>query len=232
MDTEKIGRFIKEQRTAAKLTQKELAEKLGCTDKAVSRWETGRGMPDISFVIPLSQVLDVSVGELIAGEKYIGPHVENTPDSEPAENANNSGTIESVIKKSDETLVNVMTENKKEVRRLNFGSVFTILACCLEVFFFFGLPALLPDTAPVISYIIVATAVVSALVGLSGNRPKWFFPLFIFLMLFFVNIMNPSPEGMGAAYIGAYFAAGSLIIVALFSLLRLLLDKRKAKKTI
>lgn len=230
MDTEKIGRFIKEQRIAAKLTQKELAEKLGCTDKAVSRWETGRGMPDISFVIPLSQALDVSVGELIAGEKYVELPAENTPDTEPTEKANNSDTIENVIKKSDETLVNVMTENKKEIRRLSCGSAFTILACCLEVFFFFGLPAMLPDTAPAINYIIIATAVVSALVGLSGNRPKWFFPLFIFLMLFFVNIMNPSPEGLGAAYIGAIFAAGSLIIVALFSLLRLLLDKNKVKK--
>ena len=230
MDTEKIGRFIKEQIINANLTQKELAQKLGCTDKAVSRWETGRGMPDISFVIPLSQALGISAGELIAGEKYVELSAENPVCTEPTEKANDGGALENVIKKSDETLVNIMTENRNEVRRLSFGSAFTILACCLEVFFFFGLPALLPDTAPAINYIIIATAVVSALVGLSGDRPKWFFPLFIFLMLFFVNIMNPSPEGLGAAYIGAIFAAGSLIIVALFSILRLLLDKRKAKK--
>lgn len=230
MDTEKIGRFIKEQRINANLTQKELAQKLGCTDKAVSRWETGRGMPDISFVIPLSQALGVSAGELIAGEKYVELPAENPVCAEPTEKINDGGALENVIKKSDETLVSVMTENRNEVRRLSFGSAFTILACCLEVFFFFGLPALLPDTAPAINYIIIATAVVSALVGLSGDRPKWFFPLFIFLMLFFVNVMNPSPEGLGAAYIGAIFAVGSLIIVALFSILRLLLDKRKAKK--
>lgn len=72
MDTQKIAKFIKERRTENGLTQKELAEMLGCTDKAVSRWKTGKGMPDISFLSPLSDTLDVSASELIAGEKFLG----------------------------------------------------------------------------------------------------------------------------------------------------------------
>jgi transcriptional regulator with XRE-family HTH domain len=50
------------------MTQKELAEKIGVTDKAVSRWETGKGFPDVSFLIPLAEILGVSVTEMIRGE--------------------------------------------------------------------------------------------------------------------------------------------------------------------
>ena len=69
MDSQKIGAFIKEQRKYKNLTQKELAEILSCTDKAISRWETGRGVPEVSLLIPLSDALGVSVNELLLGEK-------------------------------------------------------------------------------------------------------------------------------------------------------------------
>ena len=61
MDVMKIGAFIKSQRTELNLTQKDLAEKIGCTDKAISRWETGKGMPDSSFLVPLADILGVTV---------------------------------------------------------------------------------------------------------------------------------------------------------------------------
>ena len=53
MNAKKVGSFIKEQRQELGLSQKELAEKLYITDKAVSKWETGRGLPDISSLEPL-----------------------------------------------------------------------------------------------------------------------------------------------------------------------------------
>ena len=68
MDVKKIGRFIAENRKAKKLTQKELAEKLGVSDKTVSRWENGNYMPDLSMLKPLSEVLDISLNELLSGE--------------------------------------------------------------------------------------------------------------------------------------------------------------------
>ena len=68
MDNRKTGDFISLIRKERGLTQKELAEKIGVTDKAVSRWETGRGFPDISVLKPLSEALGVSVTELINGE--------------------------------------------------------------------------------------------------------------------------------------------------------------------
>ena len=69
MDLKKISNFIKNKRKKLGLTQEELAEKLFVTEKAVSRWETGRGTPDISLLIPLSKVLKVEVSELLNGEE-------------------------------------------------------------------------------------------------------------------------------------------------------------------
>lgn len=62
---------IRSLREAAGLTQKQLAEKLGVTDKAVSKWETGRGLPDITLLEPLATALGVSVAELLAGERIV-----------------------------------------------------------------------------------------------------------------------------------------------------------------
>lgn len=64
----RTGQFISERRRAIGLTQKELAERLGVTNKAVSKWETGGGMPDVSMLQNLSRILEVSVDELLAGE--------------------------------------------------------------------------------------------------------------------------------------------------------------------
>lgn len=62
------GRFIAELRKQKGFTQKELAEKLMITDKAISRWETGKGLPDTSLLKPLGDVLGVSVSELLSGK--------------------------------------------------------------------------------------------------------------------------------------------------------------------
>lgn len=64
----RTGQFIARRRKAVGLTQKELADRLGVTNKAVSKWETGGGMPDISVLQELSRILEVSVDELLAGE--------------------------------------------------------------------------------------------------------------------------------------------------------------------
>lgn len=67
MDAKTTGHFIAELRKQHGLTQKELADRLMVTDKAVSRWETGKGLPDTSLLKPLAELLGVSVGELLAG---------------------------------------------------------------------------------------------------------------------------------------------------------------------
>lgn len=69
MNQEKIGKFILECRKEQKLTQAELAEKLGVTDKSVSNWENGRNMPDLSLFKTLCENLDISINDLISGER-------------------------------------------------------------------------------------------------------------------------------------------------------------------
>lgn len=69
MDQIKIGKFIATARVAKKLTQEELAKEIGVTDKAISKWENGRCLPDVSLFKPLCKALDISVNELLNGEK-------------------------------------------------------------------------------------------------------------------------------------------------------------------
>ena len=69
MDQIKIGRFISECRKSVNLTQMQLAEKLGITDRAVSKWETGRALPDTSIMLELCDILKISVNELLCGGK-------------------------------------------------------------------------------------------------------------------------------------------------------------------
>ena len=68
MDQEKVGRFIAQRRKDANLTQMQLAERLNITDRAVSKWENGRSMPDTSIMMDLCRELDISVNELLSGE--------------------------------------------------------------------------------------------------------------------------------------------------------------------
>lgn len=82
MDSSKVGRFIAECRKSKNMTQAELAKKLNITDRAISKWETGKGMPDSSIMLALCDALGISVNELLSGEKiapcdYMGKAEEN-----------------------------------------------------------------------------------------------------------------------------------------------------------
>ena len=80
MDIEKIGKFIAENRKLQNLTQSELGEKLGVAGKTVSRWENANYMPDVSLLLPLSEILNVSLNELLLGEKVENFRLINTDD--------------------------------------------------------------------------------------------------------------------------------------------------------
>ena len=69
MNQEKIGKFIAECRKQRKMTQSELGEKLGVTEKSISNWENGRNMPDLSLFKPLCNELNISLNDLMSGEK-------------------------------------------------------------------------------------------------------------------------------------------------------------------
>ncbi len=69
MDMQKMGAFLKELRTERKLTQEQLGEKLGVTNKTVSRWETGKYMPPVECLEMLSDMYSISINELLSGER-------------------------------------------------------------------------------------------------------------------------------------------------------------------
>ena len=69
MEQEKIGKFIQEKRKEKNLKQSDLAEKLGVSNRAVSKWENGLNMPDLSLFKPLCEILDISINELMSGEE-------------------------------------------------------------------------------------------------------------------------------------------------------------------
>lgn len=96
MNAIEFGRFIAQQRKAVGLTQKELAERLLVTDKAVSRWENGHGYPDIETLENLSKALEVSLAELMHSKK------------------NESGTI--TIQEASESISSTISINTAERR--------------------------------------------------------------------------------------------------------------------
>ena len=110
MDIEKISNLIKTKRKEKKITQEELANKLGVTEKAISRWETGRGTPDISLLIPLSKELKIEVSELLNGE----------------ENKNITKNIEAIIE---------YEENSKKIRNKK-PLIISLILYLLVIFFF------------------------------------------------------------------------------------------------
>ena len=69
MDMDKIGKFIANKRKEKGLTQIELADKLNITDRAVSKWECGKSLPDSSIMLELCKILDITVNELLSGEE-------------------------------------------------------------------------------------------------------------------------------------------------------------------
>ncbi len=69
MDQVKTGRFLKEMRKKKGLTQEQLAEKLGVSNRSVSRWENGKNMPDFDLIIELANLYDVGIEEILSGER-------------------------------------------------------------------------------------------------------------------------------------------------------------------
>lgn len=87
MDAKKLGQFIAEIRKEQNMTQAELATKLHVTDKAVSKWERGLGLPDINSIEPLADALSISVAEVMQAERIQENHVTQESASEMLTNA-------------------------------------------------------------------------------------------------------------------------------------------------
>lgn len=110
MDQIMIGRFIAEERKRKGYTQKILSEKLGISDKTISKWERGNGFPEVSLLIPLCSELDITVNELLSGERV---------------------SEEQYRKKAEENMVNLVKEaqeNKKKIILSVMVGILSIIA--------------------------------------------------------------------------------------------------------
>lgn len=114
MDQVKVGNYILKKRKDLGMTQKELAELVEVTDKSVSKWERGNGLPDVSRLKPLCDALKITMNELVAGED-IGE--------------------EGLYVKTEENIINLISEseNQKRSRRIAFivGAILAIAALLL-----------------------------------------------------------------------------------------------------
>lgn len=160
MDAQKIGAFIKEQRKNKNLTQKELAELLNCTDKAISRWETGRGIPEVSLLIPLSNALSVSVNELLIGEKIEKEHIEE---------------------KTQQLIIETITETHKKTGGL-WNMIYSLLII-IEALVFFVPPLIAGPTDPmgVAAILFMGTIAIGLFMGVCniGLKKKLLFALIV-----------------------------------------------------
>lgn len=164
MNQEKIGSFIAENRKAKGLTQIEFAEKLGVSNKSVSRWETGKNMPDVSLFLPICDMLEISVNELIIGE-----HI-TTQES----------------KKADEVFVETIKASNKKLKSAQI--LIYIFAVLVNALFMIAIPlTATPSDAMAVPLLAIIGGTISAvLLSCLNIKPMW---LFIFIPISAIELL-------------------------------------------
>ena len=152
MDQTRIGTFIAVLRKEKGLTQKELAEQIGISDKTVSKWETGNGMPDIAYLSPLCEVLDINVNELLSGEKL---------------------PSEEYLGKAEENMKHLMQENQNNKNAGRWQGLAGIALLAVAVFLTFGLSQAKIGWYVDCPSIILIVCICAACVLFSGCRTKY-----------------------------------------------------------
>lgn len=123
MDQIKIGHFIAECRKKNSLTQIQLAEKLGITDRAVSKWETGRSLPDASIMLDLCKELKITVNDLLSGEIV---------------------TMNDYNEKLEQNLIEAIKQKEESDKRLLRLDIFIGLTVTITLFSFIAIAAYIP----------------------------------------------------------------------------------------
>lgn len=112
MEQIKIGKFIAEERKAKGLTQRQLADVLSISDKTVSKWECGKGLSEVSLMLPLCETLNITVNDLLSGERVSEVDYQ---------------------RKAEENMMDLMKENQENKKRMALSvicGVITIIAVC------------------------------------------------------------------------------------------------------
>ena len=144
MDQIQIGKFIAKMRKSTNLTQKQLADALSISDKTVSKWECGKGLPDVSLMLPLCNMLNITVNDLLSGEKVSQADYQ---------------------KKAEGNMMDLMKENEENRKRMALSiitGVITIIAVCTLIVI-----AAFIDLPTIVRIILIVGAVVVAVAGIA-----------------------------------------------------------------
>lgn len=202
MDQVKIGQYISRKRKDLGLTQKDLAEKIDVTDKSISKWERGNGLPDVTRLAPLCEALKISMNELVAGEDI----------------------AEAVL--SEKTEENIMTLMKENEKQKNNNMVAYVLggALSLMVLVLLGI-SMAGSTVQAVGYFVNPVDLIFIILilgisllftrdrskeGICNRIQKMAIPTGAFLALFhgvFAMAELVSVDGMGTALAGALLPA-------------------------
>ncbi len=143
MDQIKIGKFIAECRKKTNLTQMQLAEKLNITDRAISKWETGKSLPDSSIMLELCDILGISVNDLLCGEVV---------------------TVSNYNKELENHLLEMVKQKQAADQRLLAAEMFIGITATIVLFIFVLMAALIPMAAWV-RFALIAAGFVLFLAG-------------------------------------------------------------------
>ena len=166
MDQERIGKFIAECRKEKNLTQQELAERLGVSDRTIGNWENGRNMPDLSLFKPLCQELDITLNDLMSGEK-----VSKTEYQE----------------KFEENIVNTIDYSTKKITKYN--QVISLILIIFGLFVSISAIMIFPSESSWGS-IYSVFGIMIFMVGLARilNMVKWYKRLLLLILIFTLSL--------------------------------------------
>ena len=166
MNQEKIGKFIADCRKQKKMTQCELGEKLGVTEKSISNWENGRNMPDLSLFKPLCEELNITINELLSGEKI---------------------SEDNYQEKFEENIINTISYSNKKLEKKNqlIGLILMLFGFLMSIM---GLMAFNPDSHSC-SFSVVIGVIFSTLGFFKLAKSKSNLKTLGYLVLFFIGYM-------------------------------------------
>ncbi|MCM1024477.1 MAG: helix-turn-helix domain-containing protein [Prevotella sp.] len=148
MDQIRIGKFIAETRKSQNMTQKQLADVLSISDKTVSKWECGKGLPEVSLMLPLCNVLCITANELLSGAKISQIDYQE---------------------KAEENIMNLMKENEENKKKAALSvicALITVIAVCslIAIAAYFEIPAIARIAVIVLAIATAATGIGAAAV--------------------------------------------------------------------
>lgn len=167
MNGEKIGKFIADCRKEKKITQIELAEHLGVTDRAVSNWENGKNMPDLSLFKPLCEILDITINELLSGERL---------------------SKDVYQEKFEENIVNTIDYSTKKINK--YSGIISLIIIIFGLFISISAIMIFPSESSW-SSIYLIFGIMVFMVGITRiiNTNKWYKKL-IFMAIIFIGSMG------------------------------------------